>query len=54
MLKPLPLRGKSVTNFFDVSPVNELSYHILSGFGMHYRKNNVVLTFRLGYAADHV
>ena len=38
---------------YDVRPVNELSYHILTAFGMHYRKNNVILTFHLRYAVDH-
>jgi hypothetical protein len=54
MSKSLRLRGKCVNNSIRVCVVDGLSYHILSWFGMFYRKNNVVLTFRLRYAVGHV
>ena len=39
---------------FDVFQVNEPSYHILSGFGMCYKKSISTLTFHPRYAVDHV
>ena len=43
----------SLSSFFFLCPVNDLSYRILSGFGMYYRKNISIPIFRLRCAVDH-